>query len=375
MAVGMFGANTDELRGVATLFGQQSDEALQAADETGHEVEAVIWIGADADRFRADYDLTAQGLRDLSALLAEHDQMLQQQAEEQDSASGNGQGGSGSGRSASESSQSADESAAQQSDGASAAGDGVSDNAASADRDTSADEHSGNAVSGSGGPGGGTKGPGTGRGPVDGIPVRTEDDIDGILNDYQTSPDEDGRDTYAPLGPIGPKKEMSATEAEMLRELSFWEVNALNGIKDQAYNTASEYYPKSGAEDGLNDAFRHTYWNALMARERGVDWAEKFATAHEAIDGNPAYKEAMDLHNNELGRRIYEKNPNATPQELAELVRDAVESGQAVAVNDRGELVPSNKVDASRPTAEPTDPKLTNTNAPSNPKWDEARRR
>lgn len=37
----------------------------------------------------------------------------------------------------------------------------------------------------------------------------------------------------------------------------------------------------------------------------------------------------MDLYNNELGRRIATENPEASPEELARLVYEAVEDGEA----------------------------------------------
>ena len=43
------------------------------------------------------------------------------------------------------------------------------------------------------------------------------------------------------------------------------------------------------------DAFRHTYWNALMVKYVGVDDAKTFADAHESGDDSQGVDKEMDL--------------------------------------------------------------------------------
>lgn len=77
-----------------------------------------------------------------------------------------------------------------------------------------------------------------------------------------------------------------------------------------------------------SDAFRHGIWNAEMTILIGKEKAELFATAHEDKDttGNETdgfTKEEhknMDLHNNEVGRNIGEENPDATENEMADII-------------------------------------------------------
>ncbi|MCD4680190.1 MAG: hypothetical protein K8S00_07365 [Bacteroidales bacterium] len=102
--------------------------------------------------------------------------------------------------------------------------------------------------------------------------------------------------------------------------------------------------------DGEQDAFRHTIWNAMNARDIGADDAEPFATLHErgsnpANDPNdPSYDPVaieMDLYNNQVGREIGEANPDATDEELAGLVLGSLNSGELKIIkqNDIGEPV------------------------------------
>ena len=146
----------------------------------------------------------------------------------------------------------------------------------------------------------------------------------------------------------------------------------------QAYTTADRYFPRfdaagdpiPGGDDGHNDAFRHAYLNALLTDRFGEDFAETFATAHEGVPGNPADREAMDLYNNEVGRRIAMENPGASDEELADLVYQAVINGEAIVINVNGELAFSDQVEvgqtgrARRETIEgvitPPDPTTSN---------------
>ncbi|MFF5262977.1 DUF6973 domain-containing protein [Actinomadura viridis] len=98
-------------------------------------------------------------------------------------------------------------------------------------------------------------------------------------------------------------------------------------------------------QDGHGDAWRHAYWNALMTRDFGAEWTEKFTIAHERIaDGNPGSREAMDLYNNEVGRRIALQHPDATNEELAKYIRQAVDGGQMVVIGKDGQLGWSDQV-------------------------------
>lgn len=96
--------------------------------------------------------------------------------------------------------------------------------------------------------------------------------------------------------------------------------------------------------DGHVDAYRHTLWNARMTRKFGADWTREYATAHERMDGNPGPREAMDLYNNEVGRKIATDNPNASDADLQRLVREAVDRGDTVVIDRAGQLAWSDRV-------------------------------
>ncbi|MFH8572576.1 DUF6973 domain-containing protein [Streptomyces sp. NPDC017993] len=151
-----------------------------------------------------------------------------------------------------------------------------------------------------------------------------------MLRQYQVTDDPEGMTTY-----FG--EDVTQGEADILSELSAGEKLDFMEIRDQAWEQCQARFPDD-EQDGHMDAFRHTYWNSLMAQRYGVDWAERYGSAHERMSGNPSDREAMDLHNNELGRRIAVENPTATPAQLAEKVQVAVQQGRTVVIDREGSL-------------------------------------
>ncbi|WP_326692280.1 MULTISPECIES: DUF6973 domain-containing protein [unclassified Streptomyces] len=201
---------------------------------------------------------------------------------------------------------------------------------------------------------------------VEYTPPGTRQDLDRILRDYQVDPDPGGVVEYprnwilhAGAGLLGMNESVTAREADMLDGLG---LNGLEGFKDvqgKAFDTADDRFApeiRNGApnkNDNHNDAFRHTYWNALMTKKYGAEWTEKYATTHETRPGNQPEREAMDLYNNEIGRRIAQDNPDASDEELADLVEKAVRKGDTVVVDHGGGRLAFSDQISSRETGEP----------------------
>ncbi|MET3367656.1 UNVERIFIED_CONTAM: hypothetical protein ABIE34_000882 [Jeotgalibacillus campisalis] len=171
-----------------------------------------------------------------------------------------------------------------------------------------------------------------------------------ILDQYQVSDAETTNwpGDWDPLRFVVDQKVVTEKEAELLNGLGPFELNAFKGIHDDAFSVADERFPSEDRNDDQNDAFRHAYWNALMVKEFGADWAEDYATAHEQLPANPAPREAMDLYNNEVGRNVAIANPDASAEELADLIEDAVNNGDTVVVGPDLLPHPSNEVPADQ---------------------------
>ncbi|MBZ4415963.1 hypothetical protein [Myxococcus sp. RHSTA-1-4] len=198
-------------------------------------------------------------------------------------------------------------------------------------------------------------------------PAASRPDLGRVLRDYQVQDDQTTKWSPKAGGlipiPFTGEYTITQTEAKMLDGLSVSRglvgLNTFNNIKDQAFEVSDRLYPNPSStpghvpadrerewmgNDGHRDAFRHAYWNALMTREFGAEWTQQFATAHEGLPGNPATREAMDLYNNEVGRQIAIANPNASPEELATLVQQAVTDGKMVVLDQSGQLQWSDRV-------------------------------
>jgi hypothetical protein len=186
--------------------------------------------------------------------------------------------------------------------------------------------------------------------------TRPRPDLRQIERDYQTATDATTeyhpRMWALPVGvPFVDSHHITQTEGRLLDRLSVQRgllgEQAFSDIANRAAHVADLRYPTPSPvpesippgqgrrwreNDGHRDAFRHAYWNALMTHEFGEPWARQFATAHEGLPANPSNREAMDLYNNEVGRQIAVAHPNATPDQLADLVQQAVTEGRAVVI-------------------------------------------
>lgn len=152
-------------------------------------------------------------------------------------------------------------------------------------------------------------------------PVYTEDDILRIMNErHATTHDEEDA-----KGIIDIWNALTESEKKLCIRYPF-DALKVNTAKNIATNQTEIKFGRNGLGD-KSDAFRHGIWNAEMTILIGKEKAELFATAHEdkdvtgtEPDGFPktAHRD-MDLHNNEIGRNLGEKNKDASEDEMADI--------------------------------------------------------
>ena len=193
--------------------------------------------------------------------------------------------------------------------------------------------------------------------------------LEQVLENYQVADDRMAEWSPSAFGlipiPFAPSRVLTVTEGRLLdnltRDRGLAGLSEFSDIKDEAFAVSEREYPTPATfpphapverrardawvqNNGHRDAFRHCYWNAILTKEFGQNWTQQFATAHEALPGNEAAREAMDLYNNEVGRAIATANRRADRPQLARLVRQAVDQGRLVVVDRHGNLAWSNQV-------------------------------
>ena len=179
---------------------------------------------------------------------------------------------------------------------------------------------------------------------------------------------------FIPIGSIGGSRELTLTEGNLLdnltRDRGVLGLREFSNIADDSFAAADSRVPPATSlpahveariqqlpadqqdmaraswprNDGHNDAFRHAYWNARLTSEFGAEWTAQFTTAHEGNNPGSSTREAMDLYNNQIGRQIALDNPNASSEELGDLVMQALNEGDLVVVGRNGHLAWSDDV-------------------------------
>ncbi|OIQ37259.1 MAG: hypothetical protein BM563_08845 [Bacteroidetes bacterium MedPE-SWsnd-G1] len=105
----------------------------------------------------------------------------------------------------------------------------------------------------------------------------------------------------------------------------------------KTYKIADKEFPKIHGKHNKANAFRHALWNALIAKscsrysnniEKILNWTKDVTDWHEELFVNDPLSRAMDLHNNEIGRSVFnvnnEKSLDFIHQYLFELQKTSV---------------------------------------------------
>jgi hypothetical protein len=106
-----------------------------------------------------------------------------------------------------------------------------------------------------------------------------------------------------------------------------------------------EEFPDIHGKDNKANAFRHALWNCLIAFQcaknekdivKVIFWTKKITDWHEDFSPNLALARAMDLHNNYIGRELFQYHKNKKEKEVIRVLQFKLAS--AVQVNSLSEL-------------------------------------
>ena len=112
----------------------------------------------------------------------------------------------------------------------------------------------------------------------------------------------------------------------------------------ECISVSTKSYGKLHNKNGPANAFRHAFWNYLIAKrcskwtkedQSAVIWAQKITDWHENAFRNNELARKMDFHNNEVGRWIFNENGSKSMVEVIELVQQmTLESTQINKISD-----------------------------------------
>ncbi|MGK0386507.1 MAG: hypothetical protein ACI849_001124 [Patiriisocius sp.] len=88
------------------------------------------------------------------------------------------------------------------------------------------------------------------------------------------------------------------------------------------------------------NAFRHALWNILICqnvmkyaknKQKSVFWTQKVGDLYEKVTQNELLDEAMDLHNNTIGRIFFLNHIDKNEEEMIHLLQEMAKKAQKVA--------------------------------------------
>ncbi len=113
----------------------------------------------------------------------------------------------------------------------------------------------------------------------------------------------------------------------------------------ECMKTATTYFGRKHYQNGPANAFRHAYWNYLIAKKCAkwsknetviLKWTKNITDWHENAFKNRALPRLMDLHNNKIGRTVFVTNSSSIIKEVVELLFEM--SKQSIKITSKEQL-------------------------------------
>ncbi|MBR9855050.1 MAG: hypothetical protein GYB37_10820 [Algicola sp.] len=108
---------------------------------------------------------------------------------------------------------------------------------------------------------------------------------------------------------------------------------------------SSRNYGKLHHKNGPANAFRHALWNYLIAKrcfpwnrdkKTVLLWAKKITDWHEDSFPNKKLPKQMDLHNNAVGRFIFEQHAEKSESEVIQLLKE--KASESIKIDENSNL-------------------------------------
>lgn len=107
----------------------------------------------------------------------------------------------------------------------------------------------------------------------------------------------------------------------------------------QSINICDELFGDDHHENNRTNAFRHALWNYLICEEcymvcdsveKSVDWSKKITDLHEELAPNDKRAKLMDLHNNQVGRKLFKNNYSEEDLDIISLLTEKMKMAAKV---------------------------------------------
>lgn len=110
----------------------------------------------------------------------------------------------------------------------------------------------------------------------------------------------------------------------------------------QCMSLSTELYGRLHYKNGPANAFRHAFWNYLIANKcyrwkKNVTpvlaWTKRITDWHENAFPNRELAKKMDLHNNEVGRFIFKEHISELENQVVEILKEMASNSVKIDVH------------------------------------------
>ena len=107
----------------------------------------------------------------------------------------------------------------------------------------------------------------------------------------------------------------------------------------RTFEICNKLFGKEHNKSNTANAFRHMLWNLLICKntlkrtknkQKSVFWAQKVSDLYEKVTQNKPIEQAMDLHNNAVGRIYFLNLLDKNEQEIVVFAQEKMKNAQKV---------------------------------------------
>lgn len=103
----------------------------------------------------------------------------------------------------------------------------------------------------------------------------------------------------------------------------------------------NKQFGKKHHKNNRTNAYRHAMWNFLISEEcfrisgsleHALGWSKKITDLHEKLSPNKDLSRTMDLHNNKIGRQLFDKFHSAKNIDILQVMGEMMQKAKKVEI-------------------------------------------